>query len=329
MRDASKKGAAETRRFAVLEDQAGERIDRWLADRCGDLSRSRIQALIADGHLAINGDGIKQSSFQVRGGDQIELVVPPAAPAEPEAQSITLDIVFEDEHLIVINKPPGMVVHPGAGNPDGTLVNALLAHCGDSLKGIGGVLRPGIVHRIDKDTSGLLVAAKTEAAHAGLAEQLAAHTMERVYDAIVWGRPKPASGTVSGKIGRSPNNRKKMALLTSGGRDSLTTYKTVAAFGTAAAHIECRLKTGRTHQIRVHMASIAHPLIGNPVYGSAPAKCVKALSADAASLAKKFPRQALHARSLGFSHPVTGAHLHFARAMPDDMARLVAGLRGL
>lgn len=316
------------RRFTVPAEDAGARIDRWLTAQCGDLSRSRIQALIADGQVKVGGTVVVRAALELQADDQIEIVIPHAAPAVPVAQAIDLDVVFEDEHLIVINKAAGMVVHPGAGNPDKTLVNALLAHCGDSLKGIGGVLRPGIVHRIDKDTSGLLVAAKTEAAHAGLAEQLAAHTMERVYDAIVWGKPKPPSGTVSGKIGRSPNDRKKMALLKSGGRDSLTTFKTVKAFSSAAAHIECRLKTGRTHQIRVHMASIAHPLIGDPVYGSAPAKYLKTLDANVAKIAKDFPRQALHARTLGFVHPVTGEDLHFEREMPADVAALVEALTG-
>jgi len=315
------------RRLIVPAEDAGVRIDRWLATQCSDLSRSRIQALIADGQVKVGGAVIERSALELRPDDQIEIIIPHAAPAVPLAQAIDLDVVFEDEHLIVVNKAAGMVVHPGAGNPDKTLVNALLAHCGDSLKGIGGVLRPGIVHRIDKNTSGLLVAAKTDAAHAGLAEQLAAHTMQRVYDAIVWGKPKPPSGTIRGFIGRSPNNRKKMALLKSGGRDSQTTFKTVEAFHREAAYIECQLKTGRTHQIRVHMASIAHPLIGDPTYGTAPAKYLKALDPAAAKTAKDFPRQALHARSLGFVHPVTEDELHFERDMPEDMAALLDALR--
>lgn len=326
----SKSPTKETLTWTVPDDESPERLDRWVARQTPTMSRSKVQGLIAEGHLSIDGRLVDNSAHRVRPGETIRLEIPPPVAAEPEAQRIALDIVFEDDHLIVVNKPPGMVVHPAPGNPDRTLVNALLAHCGGSLKGIGGVARPGIVHRIDKETSGLLVAAKTEAAHAGLSAQLAAHTMRRVYDAIVWGCPRPARGVVTGAIGRSTRDRKKMAVVRSGGKPAETHYQTVAAFGTIAAHLECRLATGRTHQIRVHLSSLGHGLVGDPTYGAAPARVIALLSATAATFVKSFPRQALHARSLGFVHPVTGREHHFTHDMPPDMASLVNNLtRGL
>jgi 23S rRNA pseudouridine1911/1915/1917 synthase len=237
-----------------------------------------------------------------------------------------LDVVYEDDALIVINKPVGMVVHPAPGNLDRTLVNALLAHCGNSLSGIGGVRRPGIVHRIDKDTSGLLVAAKTEAAHAGLSTQFAAHTVERTYDAIVWGAPSPPSDQIIGAIGRSRHNRQKMAIVRSGGKDAETGYRTIANFGELATHIRCKLKTGRTHQIRVHMASITHPLIGDTTYGSNRRRSMKGVPPQLAALLKGFPRQALHATTLGFVHPVSGKTLRFESDPPDDFVMLLEAL---
>jgi 23S rRNA pseudouridine1911/1915/1917 synthase len=220
------------------------------------------------------------------------------------------------------------VVHPAAGNPDKTLVNALLAHCGDSLRGIGGVLRPGIVHRIDKDTSGLLVAAKTEAAHAALAAQFAAHTIERRYDALVWGVPSPARGVITGAIGRSPHNRQKMAIVSRGGKAAETQYTTIAAFGTLAAHVQCTLKTGRTHQIRVHMSARGYPLIGDPVYGKN-RKLPKTVAPDIAAAVTTFGRQALHAATLGFTHPTTGKQVRFERPPPADFAALEKALSAL
>lgn len=277
--------------------------------------------------MTCDGKPIRDAARKVKPGDRFTVRIPPPVAATPLPQSIVLDIVYEDESLIVVNKRAGLVVHPAAGNPDRTLVNALLAHCGESLRGIGGVARPGIVHRLDKDTSGLLVAAKTETAHTHLARQFAAHTIERRYDALVWGVPKPPSGTIVGDIGRSPHNRKKMAVVKRGGRAAETGYVTIATFGALAAHVQCRLKTGRTHQIRVHMAARGHPLIGDPVYGSgrkAPGRTdpvlAKALSA--------FGRQALHAAVLGFAHPVTGKALRFERDPPDDFTALVQQLRG-
>ncbi|MDX2224781.1 MAG: RluA family pseudouridine synthase [Rhodospirillaceae bacterium] len=309
----------------VDAETAGRRLDAWLAAQCPALSRSRLKQLILDGRAAVNGRVQREPAAKLRPGDAVTLNVPPPRPAEPPAQGADLDIVFEDEHLIVVDKPAGMVVHPAPGNPDNTLVNALLAHCGDSLRGIGGVARPGIVHRIDKDTSGLLVAAKTEVAHVGLSAQLAAHTMERVYDALVWGIPRPATGRIVGAIGRSAANRKKMAVVKAGGKAAETAYATRRAFGGLAAWVTCRLKTGRTHQIRVHMAARGHPLVGDPVYGGA-RRLPKNAPAAAAAAVQAFKRQALHARTLGFVHPVTGQRLAFERPPPRDFADLAAAL---
>jgi 23S rRNA pseudouridine1911/1915/1917 synthase len=251
-----------------------------------------------------------------------EIRVPEAAPSEAQAQDIPLTIVFEDEHLIVIDKPAGLVVHPAAGNLDGTLVNALLHHCKGQLSGIGGVVRPGIVHRIDKETSGLLVVAKTNKAHEGLAKQFADHSIERAYLAIVAGLPVPASGTVRGHIGRSDKDRKKMAVLheeNKRGKHAVTHYRLLEALA-GASLVECRLETGRTHQVRVHMSSIGHPLLGDPVYGRAPSRFRPILNQ------LHFARQALHAAVLGFIHPVTGASLRFESTLPADMAGLLVEL---
>ena len=248
--------------------------------------------------------------------------MPEAAPAEAVAQDIPLNIVFEDEHLIVVDKPAGLVVHPAAGNLDGTLVNALLHHCRGQLSGIGGVVRPGIVHRIDKETSGLLVVAKTDAAHEGLAKQFADHSIHRAYLAIVAGVLKPTSGTVSGHIGRSDHDRKKMAVLhplNKRGKHAVTHYRLLEALGLASL-VECRLETGRTHQVRVHMSSIGHPLLGDPVYGRNPQRLRSILTQ------LHFARQALHAAELGFTHPVTGAAQNFVSALPADMAGLLVEL---
>ncbi len=261
-------------------------------------------------------------------------MLPEPEEATPAAQPIALDIRFEDEHLIVVDKPAGMVVHPAPGNPEGTLVNALLAHCGPSLAGIGGVRRPGIVHRLDKDTSGLLVAAKTETAHRALSHDFVLRRVERAYSAIVWGVPMPPAGEIVGNIGRSPANRKKMAVVTEArGRSAVTRYRVERRFGggiaDTAALIECRLLTGRTHQIRVHLAHIGHPLIGDPAYGTRAGRRLAHAGAGAgpagAAIAE-FPRQALHARLLGFIHPITGERLSFDSPLPDDMAALLANL---
>lgn len=299
---------------------AGSRLDRALATLLPDLSRERVKALILSGHVF--GPGGKPASdpaLKVKADTAFALEIPEAAPAEAVAQQIDLVIPYEDEHLIVIDKPAGMVVHPAAGNPDGTLVNALLHHCAGQLSGIGGVARPGIVHRIDKDTSGLLVVAKSDAAHEGLARQFKDHSIERRYLAIVNGRPVPPAGTVDTWIGRSDADRKKMAVRREGkGKHAVTHYRTVRALDRAAL-VECKLETGRTHQVRVHMAHIGHPLVGDPVYSRGGPH--KALLAQLG-----FRRQALHAAKLGFSHPVTSKTLSFESPIADDMQQLFSHL---
>lgn len=298
----------------------GQRLDKALAEATG-LSRERVKALLGEGRILLAGQPAAQASAKPAEGTPFRIAVPEAAPAQAEAQDIPLSIAFEDEHLIVVDKPAGLVVHPAAGNLDGTLVNALLHHCRGRLSGIGGVARPGIVHRIDKDTSGLLVVAKTDAAHEGLARQFADHSIERVYAAVVAGRPVPPSGTVRGAIARSSHDRKKMALVEDGrGKHAVTHYRTIEPLN-AAALIECRLETGRTHQVRVHMSSIGHPLLGDPAYGRTPPR-IRPLLQNLG-----FRRQALHARELGFIHPVTQERKHFVSAMPADLGRLIEELR--
>ncbi|MBA4165619.1 MAG: RluA family pseudouridine synthase [Erythrobacter sp.] len=297
---------------------APARLDKALAEASG-LSRERVKALIAQGCVMVDGSQANSASAKVAGGTPFTIAVPPADEPEAQAQEIALDVVYEDEHLIVINKPAGMVVHPAAGNREGTLVNALLHHCRGQLSGIGGVARPGIVHRIDKDTSGLLVVAKSDKAHEGLARQFAEHSIERRYLAVCAGHPVPAQGTIAGKIGRSDANRKKMALLdknSSRGKHAITHYKVLKRLDSCAL-IECRLETGRTHQVRVHCASIGHALIGDPLYGRTPAKLRPVLKELG------FARQALHAASLGFIHPVSGERMAFECELPADMRALI------
>ena len=297
----------------------GERLDKALSLASG-LSRERIKALMGEGRVALDGVPASQASLKPAAGTAFAISVPATAPAEAIAQDIPLAIVFEDEHLIVVDKPAGLVVHPAAGNLDGTLVNALLHHCRGQLSGIGGVARPGIVHRIDKETSGLLVVAKSDAAHEGLAKQFADHSIHRAYLALVGGQPVPANGTVRGAIARSSTNRKKMALVQEGrGKHAVTHYRTIEAF-TGATLVECRLETGRTHQVRVHMASIGHSLLGDPVYGRNPQRLKPILNQ------LHFARQALHAAELGFIHPVTGEAQSHASALPADMAGLLVEL---
>jgi len=302
----------------------GQRLDKALAEATG-LSRQRVQVLMAQGGVMLNGRAEKRASLKVVGGEPFRIVVPEVAAADAAPQDIPLCIVFEDEHLIVVDKPAGLVVHPAAGNLDGTLVNALLHHCRGRLSGIGGVARPGIVHRIDKDTSGLLVVAKTDAAHEGLAAQFAAHTVDRSYRAVVAGHPVPPAGTVTGAIARSTHDRKKMALVEARdegrrGKHAVTHYRTVERLG-AASLIECRLETGRTHQVRVHMSSIGHPLLGDPVYGRSSARFRPTLQAA------NFSRQALHAAELGFIHPVKQERVQFLSEIPPDMQGLIDLLR--
>lgn len=304
---------SETHALKIPADQAGERLDKALTALLPELSRARLQALLAEGQVADGaGQPVTEAKRKVRAGEGYTVTIPPPVPATPEGQAIPLDVVYEDDDLIVIDKPQGLVVHPAAGNADGTLVNALLAHCKGSLSGIGGVERPGIVHRLDKDTSGLMVAAKHDIAHRGLARQFEDHSIDRAYRALVWGVPRPAAGEITGAIGRDPRNRKKMAVRPDGsGKWAKTFYTVLERFGDRAALVECRLATGRTHQIRVHMASIGHPVIGDPLYGGRRAR-VSGLPPELKTPLSNCKNQALHASILGFTHPVTGERLSFS-----------------
>jgi 23S rRNA pseudouridine1911/1915/1917 synthase len=299
---------------------AGWRLDRALAAVVPTLSRERLKALIRSGAVETRGAQVRDPAIKVKGDESLRVAVPEPTPAHNEPQDIPLTIVFEDEHLLVVDKPAGLVVHPAAGNFDGTLVNALLHHCAGKLSGIGGVARPGIVHRIDKDTSGLLVVAKTDVAHEGLAKQFAAHSIDRRYLAIVNGVPRAASGTIDAPLARSAANRKKIAIVEGKrGKRAVTHWKRLEVLKDAAL-VECRLETGRTHQVRVHMASIGHPLVGDPVYGRSGktrGKLLKELG---------FHRQALHAAEIGFTHPVTKHKLSFTSPMPPDMQELKRAL---
>jgi 23S rRNA pseudouridine1911/1915/1917 synthase len=308
--------------------EAGGRIDKTLAGLLPELSRARVQALIADRRVSFGGATISDASGKAALGDY-RIEIPPPAPAEPQPENIPLTVLYEDADLIVVDKPPGMAVHPAPGSESGTLVNALLHHCGDSLSGIGGVARPGIVHRIDKDTSGVMVAAKSDAAHQGLSALFATHDIERIYIALTRGAPTPTRGTIEGAIARSTSDRKKMAMVKSGGRHAITHYRTEQAFGPQAkplaARLACQLETGRTHQIRVHLASKGTPCLGDPTYGSGPpAEPVRRAIAESG-----LRRQALHAAVLGFVHPVTGERLRFESPLPPDMADLQARLAAL
>jgi len=306
----------ETFLITVTEENDGERIDKFLAEQSEDLSRSRIQKLIADGNLLVNGHSCK-SSYKVSTDDNISLTVPENSVLEILAEDIPLDIVYEDSDLLVVNKPKGMVVHPAAGHTEGTLVNALLYHCKD-LSGINGVLRPGIVHRIDKDTSGLLVCAKNDFAHSSLAEQLKVHSITRRYEAIAVGKFKETSGTVDKPVGRSTNDRKMMAINEKNGKNAVTHYRVISQFS-SYAHIECILETGRTHQIRVHMKSIGHPLLGDTIYGG---------RQSAYKLqGKELEGQTLHARVLGFVHPRTGEYMEFTSELPEYFQQLLDTLK--
>lgn len=338
-------GAGEARplRFRATAEDAGERLDRFIAGRMpAHVSRSRVKALIEAGQVELNGAPCLIARRPVAAGDDIALAIPPPDDPQPLPEPIPLDILFEDDHIIVVDKPAGMVVHPAPGNWSGTLVNALLHHCGDTLAGIGGVRRPGIVHRLDKETSGVMVVAKTEAALAGLAAQFADHgrtgTLERAYLALVWGVPSPPSGTIDATLGRDPANRLKRAVVRDKAPDArraVTHYRVLERLdgngdGKAdAGLVECRLETGRTHQIRVHMAHSGHPLVGDRDYGAHFKTKAQTLDAETASAAGRFRRQALHAALLGFDHPVTGDHMRFEAPLPGDMAELVAAFARL
>ncbi|MBV1706420.1 MAG: RluA family pseudouridine synthase [Hyphomicrobiales bacterium] len=316
---------------------ARERLDRFLAaaPACSEahLSRSRLQALMSSGAVLVDGQPVTNLSFKLKGGEAISIDLPEPEPYEPAGEDIPLDIEFEDSHLIIINKPAGLVVHPAPGHADGTLVNALIHHCGDSLSGIGGVRRPGIVHRLDKDTSGLLVVAKSDAAHQGLAALFADHgrsgSLVRRYLALVWGAPQRRQGTIDAPLGRHSSAREKISVRKDG-REAITHYRVLASFGppghVVASLVECTLETGRTHQIRVHMAHIGHPVMGDGLYGAGFRSKAQNLGRGAREALAAMPRQALHAATLGFVHPVTQQDLLFERAPPEDMARLIAAL---
>lgn len=316
-------------RHIVTVDQqaAGERLDRALAAALPALSRSRVKALIESRRVALaDGPVVEEPSRKVKTGERFIVDIPAPEPAEPEPQALALDILFEDDDLLVLNKPAGLVVHPAPGNPDNTLVNALLAHCGASLSGIGGVRRPGIVHRLDKNTSGVMVVAKNDATHQALSKLFASHDLTRIYQALVWGAPKEKRGIVDAPIGRHPVDRKRMAVRKTSGRRALTEYWLEKRFGPPlkpiASLVGAKLGTGRTHQVRVHLAHIGCPIVGDPVYGR------RRNSAGPGSL-ESFERQALHAAVLEFRHPGTGRHMTFASELPQDMARLVAELNSV
>lgn len=312
--------------FLAAPDASGQRLDRFLADAVGILSRSRVKSLIEQGLVRRNGKVLTEPSEQIRAGATYELDLPPPVQATPQPQAIPFPILYEDDDLIVLDKPAGLVVHPAPGNEDGTLVNALLAHCGSSLTGIGGERRPGIVHRLDKDTSGLMVAAKTQLANNALTAAFAARDLDRAYLALVWSLPVPLVGEIEGDIGRDRRDRKRMAVVRQKGKPSLTHYRTLRAWGSAVALLECRLATGRTHQIRVHLSNAGHPVVGDPVYLRRVPAVARALPEPVRRRLLDFPRQALHATRLGFAHPRTGAHLSFAGDPPPDMAELLASL---
>lgn len=310
-------------RLIATPEQAGQRVDRFVADGIGTISRSRVKTLIEEGRLTADGRCITEPADPVRAGVAYELSIPPPAPARPEAQAIPLTILYEDDDLIVIDKQAGLVVHPAPGNQDGTLVNALLAHCGPDFRGIGAERRPGIVHRLDKDTSGVMVVAKTQLANDKLTAAFANRDLDRAYQALCWGRPRPAQGEIEGAIGRDRRDRKRMAVVTHGGKPALTHYTTLRAWQDSLALLECRLATGRTHQIRVHLSSSGHPIVGDPLYLRRIPAAARTVNPPLRDHLLDFPRQALHAARLGFDHPRTGRTLCFETPLPGDMATLL------
>ena len=329
MSDIAARGSEVKYEVTAGPEHGGARLDAFLAAALPQLSRSRLKRFIQAGQVRLGGKPATEPSAKVKPGQTFAILIPESAEARPAAQPFPLAVIYEDQHLLVIDKPAGLVVHPGAGNPDRTLVNALLAHCGESLSGIGGVKRPGIVHRLDKDTSGLMVVAKTDLAHAGLARQFAEHTLERAYRALVWGVPSPRRGEIGGNIGRSPHNRKRMALLSRGGKAALTRYRVLASYGSVASLLECRLSTGRTHQIRVHLAARGHPVMGDPLYGRVTAARKAALPSAARAALAALGRQALDAYLLAFEHPASRKKLRFEKDIPNDINVLKKSLEEL
>jgi 23S rRNA pseudouridine1911/1915/1917 synthase len=322
--------------FEARAINAGQRLDWFLTEALAavghPLSRTRVKGLITAGHVQRSGSVLRDAAERIRTGQKYEISVPTPVSIAPAAEAIPLMIVYEDDHLIVLDKPAGLVMHPGAGHPTGTLVNALIAHCGDSLSGIGGVKRPGIVHRLDKDTSGLLVVAKTDLTHQRLSTLFSSHgrtgSLVRAYTAFVWGIPNRSAGTVTGQVGRHPQHRGKMAVVASG-RHATTHWQCIETFGSGVSLIRCRLETGRTHQIRVHMAYLGHPLLGDVLYGGGFKSKSTALSAAARDSLVALGRQALHASLLGFPHPHRDETLRFESALPADLERLLAALRAV
>ncbi|GLS30548.1 23S rRNA pseudouridine1911/1915/1917 synthase [Mesorhizobium albiziae] len=323
-------------------DAAGRRLDQWLATALGgDFSRNRVQALIRQGAVQVGGNVVTEAKRKMAAGESVSVETPEPEPAEPRGENIPLDILYEDVDLIVINKPAGLVVHPGAGNWTGTLVNALIHHCGESLSGIGGVKRPGIVHRLDKETSGVMVVAKTDLAHRALSEAFADHgasgDLERAYQALVWGIPPRMTGTVDAPLGRAADRVRRAVVpeTRDDARHAITHFTVLEKFAEGrtdtvqAALVECRLETGRTHQIRVHMAHIGHPVIGDPDYGQAFRTKANRLPEPLKDKVKSFSRQALHAGLLAFRHPATHIELKFEAPMPGDMEEIVGGFRNL
>jgi 23S rRNA pseudouridine1911/1915/1917 synthase len=345
MSDPDSEAAPALKELTAGDDAAGQRLDQWLAAQFApDLSRSRVQALIREGEVAVDGVPERSPGRRLAGGERIGLALPAPGPAAPLGEDIPLAVLYEDDELLVIDKPAGLVVHPGAGNPSGTLVNALIHHCGTALSGVGGADRPGIVHRLDRDTSGVLVVARTDRAHRALAAAFADHghegDLERAYDALVWGAPARAAGTIDAALGRSASDRTRRAVVPEDrpdARHAVTQFAVRERFGgdaqgknqPVAALVECRLETGRTHQIRVHMAHIGHPVVGDRDYGRAFLTKANILPEPLGALVRAFPRQALHARLLAFRHPVTGAPMRFEAPPPADFVELVAGFRRL
>src|SRR4051812_33952435 len=313
-------------RVTATAADAGQRVDRFIAEAIGTMSRSHVKTLIDESRLRSDSGLITQPAEPVRAGGVYILDIPPPVPATPQPQAIPFTILHEDADLIVLDKPAGLVVHPAPGNLDGTLVNALLAHCGPGFTGIGAERRPGIVHRLDKDTSGVMVVAKTQLANDALTAAFAARDLDRAYQALVWGLPQPLTGEIEGAIGRDQRDRKRMAVVAHGGKYALTRYRTMRAWQTSVALLECRLATGRTHQIRVHLSEKGHPIVGDPMYLRRVPSAAKTLNQPARSHLLDFPRQALHAASLGFKPPRTARPMAFQTALPADMQALLHAL---
>ncbi len=317
----------------ISDAQAKQRLDKALSAAC-DLSRSYLQQLLADGNIFINGAPVSSATTKVKAGQEYTIRIPEVTPLALEPVQMNLDILFEDAHMLVINKAAGITVHPAHSTKEATLVHGLLAHCGESLSGIGGVARPGIVHRLDKDTSGLIVVAKTDAAHQHLSAQLKDRSLSRTYEAVCWGTPQPPNGTIEGAIGRHPKDRIRMAVVERGGKEARTHYELLESFA-VASHIRCKLESGRTHQIRVHLNHIGHGLVGDPVYGDSTANRLRKLHLDkqnpseTISVLANYRRQALHAAMIRFIHPVSGQEMQFKCALPEDVQLLLSSLRNL